>query len=134
MIAMAAMTRARRGRARGRSERSRRGLATGRHQAGQGAAREYLADDMVYTHGGGQTETKAQYIANVTKGPSHYLVDEPSATQNSHLRQDRGAVGPRGREPAKGELYRVRTLEVYTQNGSGVWQMAQKESVRVPMK
>ena len=33
---------------------------------------KYLADDMVYTHGGGQAETKAQYIANVTKGPSHY--------------------------------------------------------------
>ena len=33
-------------------------------------------------------------------------------------------------QPATGELYRVRTLEVYAQNNSGTWQMAQKESVR----
>ena len=36
-------------------------------------------------------------------------------------------------KPAGGELYRVRTLEVYTEN-NGVWQMAQKESVRVSLK
>lgn len=32
------------------------------------------------------------------------------------------------------DVYRVRTLEVYTQNSNGDWQMAQKESVRVPLK
>ena len=42
---------------------------------------KYLADDLVYTHGGGQTETKAQYIANVTKGPSHYQAMQPSETR-----------------------------------------------------
>ena len=36
--------------------------------------------------------------------------------------------------PGKGETYRTRTLEVYTQNSSGLWQMSQKESVRVPVK
>ena len=36
-------------------------------------------------------------------------------------------------KPAKGERYRVRTLEVYLEN-NGQWQMAQKESVRVPLK
>ena len=42
--------------------------------------------------------------------------------------------GPVDVKPPKGELYRVRTLEVYTQNSQGVWQMAQKESVRIPLK
>ena len=28
---------------------------------------KYLADDLVYTHGGGQTQTKAEYIASVTQ-------------------------------------------------------------------
>ena len=37
-------------------------------------------------------------------------------------------------KPAKGALYRVRSLEVYTQNSAGAWQMAQKESVNVPLK
>jgi Domain of unknown function (DUF4440) len=95
---------------------------------------KYLADDMVYTHGGGQAETKAQYIANVTKGPSHY---QSMTERDVRIRlYGKTAVlwGLVDVQPAKGELYRVRTLEIYTQNGSGVWQMAQKESVRVPMK
>ena len=37
-------------------------------------------------------------------------------------------------KPANGDLYRVQTLEVYTQNSNGVWQIAQKESVRIPLK
>jgi hypothetical protein len=95
---------------------------------------KYLADDLVYTHGGGQTETKAQYIANVTKGPSHY---QSMTERDSRIRiYGKTAVlwGLVDVQPAKGELYRVRTLEVYTQNAAGVWQMVQKESVRVPLK
>ncbi len=95
---------------------------------------KYLADDLVYTHGGGQTETKPQYIANVTKGPSHY---QSMTERDVRIRvYGKTAVlwGLVDVQPAKGELYRVRTLEVYTQNNSGVWQMAQKESVRVPIK
>src|SRR5689334_17361725 len=33
---------------------------------------KYLSDDLVYMHGGGKTQTKAEYIADVTTGPSHY--------------------------------------------------------------
>lgn len=95
---------------------------------------KYLADELVYTHGGGQTETKAQYIANVLKGPSHYQ----SMTERDVRIRLYGKLavlwGLVDVQPAKGELYRVRTLEVYTQNSAGVWQMAQKESVRVPLK
>lgn len=95
---------------------------------------KYLAADMVYTHGGGQTETKAQYIANVTKGPSHYQ----SMTESEIRIRLYGKIavlwGFVDVTPAKGETYRVRTLEVYTQNPSGVWQMSQKESVRVAVK
>jgi hypothetical protein len=36
--------------------------------------------------------------------------------------------------PAKGQTYRTRTLEVYSQHANGTWQMVQKESVRVPVK
>ena len=58
---------------------------------------KYLADDLVYTHGGGQTQTKAEYIASVLSGPSHYQAMEPSDTRVRRLRQDGGALGPRGR-------------------------------------
>jgi Domain of unknown function (DUF4440) len=95
---------------------------------------KYLADDMVYTHGGGQTETKAQYIANVTKGPSHYQSMTEREVRIRLYGKTAVLWGLVDVQPAKGELYRVRTLEIYTQHSSGVWQMAQKESVRVPMK
>ena len=95
---------------------------------------KYLADDMVYTHGGGQTESKAQYIANVIKGPSHYKAMEPSETRVRVYGKTAVLWGLVDVTPAKGETYRTRTLEVYTQNASGVWQMSQKESVRVQAK
>jgi hypothetical protein len=94
----------------------------------------YLADDLVYTHGGGRSETKAEYIADVLKGPSHYESMTESDTKVRIYGKTAVLTGFVDVKPAKGERYRVRTLEVYTQNSGGVWQMAQKESVRVPMK
>ena len=93
---------------------------------------KYLADDLVYTHGGGQTETKAQYIANVMKGPPHYLAMEPSETRVRIYGKTAVLWGLVDVTPAKGATYRTRTLEVYTQNAAGLWQMSQKESMRVP--
>jgi hypothetical protein len=93
-----------------------------------------LADDLVYTHGGGTSETKAEYIANVTKGPSHYQSMTESGTKVRLYGKTAVLTGFVDIQPGKGELYRVRTLEVYTQNSAGQWQMAQKESVRVPLK
>jgi hypothetical protein len=95
---------------------------------------KYLADDLVYTHGGGRSETKAEYIANVLKGPSHYESMTPSATNIRLYGKTAVLTGFVDIKPPNAELYRVRTLEVYTLNSSGVWQMAQKESVRVPLK
>ena len=93
---------------------------------------KYLADDLVYTHGGGQTETKAQYIANVLKGPSHYKAMESSETRVRIYGKTAVLWGLVDVTPGKGETYRTRTLEVYTQNAAGQWQMSQKESMRVP--
>jgi Domain of unknown function (DUF4440) len=95
---------------------------------------KYLADDLVYTHGGGRSETKAEYIANVLTGPSHYESMTPGATNIRLYGRMAVLTGFVDIKPPKGELYRVRTLEVYTQNSKGIWQMAQKESVRVPLK
>ena len=95
---------------------------------------KYLADDLVYTHGGGQAETKAQYMANVMKGPSHYKAMEPSETRVRIYGKTAVLWGLVDVTPAKGETYRTRTLEVYTQNAAGLWQMSQKESVRVAVK
>jgi hypothetical protein len=93
---------------------------------------KYLADDLVYTHGSGQTENKAQYMANVLKGPSHYLAMEPSETRVRIYGKTAVLWGLVDVTPDKGATYRTRTLEVYTQNAAGLWQMSQKESMRVP--
>lgn len=95
---------------------------------------KYLADDLVYTHGGGQKQTKAEYMASVLSGPSHYQAMTESDTRIRIYGKLAVLWGLVDVTPGKGELYRVRTLEVYTQNPAGVWQMSQKESVRVPIK
>ena len=95
---------------------------------------KYLADDLVYTHGGGQKQTKAEYIASVLSGPSHYLAMVPSETRVRIYGKTAVLWGLVDVTPGKGETYRTRTLEVYTQNAAGLWQMTQKESVRVPVK
>ena len=95
---------------------------------------KYLADDLVYTHGGGQRQTKAEYIKSVLSGPSHYKAMEPSDTRVRIYGKTAVLWGLVDVTPGKGETYRTRTLEVYTQNAAGSWQMTQKESVRVPQK
>ena len=95
---------------------------------------KYLADDLVYTHGGGQKQTKAEYIASVLSGPSHYRAMVPSDTRIRLYGKMAVLWGLVDVTPGKGETYRTRTLEVYAQNADGVWQMIQKESVRVQAK
>jgi hypothetical protein len=119
--------------------------ADGVRQAGagwrQGAIKQdkallqrYLADDMVYTHGGGKSQSKAEYIADVTTGPAHYKSMTESDTNIRIYGKTAVLTGFVDVTPAHGDMYRVRTLEVYTLNAKGDWQMAQKESVRVPLK
>ncbi len=95
---------------------------------------KYLADDLVYTHGGGQTQDKAEYIKAVLTGPSHYESMTDRGTKVRIYGKTAVLSGPVDVKAPNAEPYRVRTLEVYTQNSSGVWQMAQKESVRIPLK
>ena len=93
-----------------------------------------LADDLMYTHSGGKSQTKAEYIADVTTGPAHYESMMESGTKIRFYGKIAVLTGFVDIKPAKGALYRVRSLEVYTQNSAGAWQMAQKESVNVPLK
>ncbi len=95
---------------------------------------KFLADDLVYTHGGGKTESKAEYIKDVLTGPSHYESMTDRGTKVRIYGKTAVLSGPVDVKPPKADAYRVQTLEVYTQNSSGVWQLAQKESVRIPLK
>jgi hypothetical protein len=94
------------------------------------ALESFLADDLVYAHGSGKHQSKAEYIADVTKGPAHYESFTESGTNIRLYGKIAVLTGLVDVKPAKGDLYRVRTLEVYVDT-NGHWQLAQKESVRV---
>src|SRR5437870_1949522 len=66
-----------------------------------------LADDLVYTHGGGKTESKAEYIADVMTGPSHYESMTESATKIRLYGKTAVLTGFVDIKPAKGAVYRV---------------------------
>jgi hypothetical protein len=110
------------------------GWRQGAIQQDKALLEKYLADDLVYTHGGGQKQNKAEYIASVLSGPSHYKAMVPSDTRIRLYGKMAVLWGLVDVTPAKGETYRTRTLEVYSQHANGTWQMVQKESVRVPVK
>src|SRR5438874_1383706 len=94
------------------------------------ALQRFLADDLQYAHAGGQLQTKDQYIAAVTKGPGRY---ESFTFSDLKIRLygksavltafcDVKMVGQ--------DSFRVRTLQVYTEN-DGKWQMAAHQSTRL---
>ena len=94
------------------------------------ALQRYLADDLVYAHAGGHTQNKAEYIAAVTTGPSHYESFRDSETKITVYGKTAVLQGFVDVKPVQRESYRVRTLEVYVEN-SGRWQMAAHQSARV---
>lgn len=95
---------------------------------------KFLADDLLYMHGGGQKQNKAEYIKAVLTGPSHYESMTDRGTRVRLYGKTAVLTGPVDVKAPNAEAYRVHTIEIYTQNSSGVWQLAQKESVRIPMK
>lgn len=91
---------------------------------------QWLADDLVYAHSSGKTESKAEYIAAVTTGPSRYqaFTEENTLVRvygNVAVLEGNVEVKPVGRD-----AYRVRTLEVYLQR-EGRWQMTAHQSARL---
>jgi hypothetical protein len=73
----------------------------------------------VYTHGGGTTQTKAEYIDDVTTGPSRYESFTESDTKIRIYGKTAVLTGFVDVKPANGALYRVRTLEVYKLSEGG---------------
>src|SRR3954467_14152720 len=91
---------------------------------------KFMAEDLQYAHAGGQTQNRDQYIAAVTKGPARY----ESFTFSDLKIKLYGKVGVlTGFVDVKmvgQDVFRVRTLQVYTDNG-GQWQMAAHQSTRL---
>jgi ketosteroid isomerase-like protein len=94
------------------------------------ALHKYLADDLQYAHAGGQTQNRDQYIAAVMTGPSHYesfTFTDVKVKVYGKVAVLTGFVDVK--MPGQ-EAFRVRTLQVYTDN-NGQWQMAAHQSTRL---
>jgi hypothetical protein len=106
------------------------GWRNGAIKQDQPALQRFLSDELVYTHGSGKRQSKAEYIADVTKGPPHYESFTPSGTNIRIYGNVAVLTAFMDVKTPKADPYRVRTLEVYLEKNGG-WQLAQKESVRV---
>lgn len=94
------------------------------------ALERFLADDLQYAHAGGQLQNKAEYIEAVTTGPARY---ESFTFSDVRVRQYGDAAVLTGYVDVKmigRDVFRVRTLQVYTRKG-GHWQMAAHQSTRL---
>ena len=94
------------------------------------ALQRFLADDLQYAHAGGQTQTKEQYIAAVTKGPSHYESFTFSDLKVKLYGKTAVLTGFVDVKMPGQDSFRVRTLQVYVEN-NGQWQMAAHQSTRL---
>jgi ketosteroid isomerase-like protein len=90
----------------------------------------FMADDLQYAHAGGQTQTKEQYIAAVTKGPAHYESFTFSDVKVVLYGKAAVLTGFVDVKMVGRDSFRVRTLQVYTEN-NGKWQMSAHQSTRL---
>ena len=111
-----------------------RGVATGWTQGAvkqdASALQRFLADDLQYAHAGGQTQTKEQYIAAVSKGPARYESFTFSDVQIKFYGKSAVLTGLVDVKMIGRDTFRVRTLQVYVEN-KGQWQMVAHQSTRV---
>jgi len=92
--------------------------------------KRYMADDLQYAHAGGQTQTRDQYVAAVTNGPARY---ESFTFSDLKIKVYGKAAVLTGFVDVKmvgQDAFRVRTLQVYTEN-NGQWQMSAHQSTRL---
>lgn len=94
---------------------------------------KFLAADLQYAHAGGQLQNKEQYIAAVTSGPARY---ESFTFSDLKIRFHGSAAVLTGYVDVKmvgQNVFRVRTLQVYTNAGAN-WQMAAHQSTRITQR
>lgn len=94
---------------------------------------EMLADDMVYTHSSGNTETKEQFLAALASGKSVYYAVEPQETRvrfygntailNGIANVDTQVNGQR-------TILRLRYTDAYVKR-NGKWQFVTWQSLRL---
>jgi ketosteroid isomerase-like protein len=95
-----------------------------------GGLKRFMAEDLQYAHAGGQTQNREQYIAAVMKGPPRYESFTFSDVKVVLYGKAAVLTGFVDVKMAGQDAFRVRTLQVYTENG-GQWQMSAHQSTRL---
>jgi ketosteroid isomerase-like protein len=90
----------------------------------------FMAEDLQYAHAGGNTQNREQYIAAVTKGPARYESFTFSDLKIKLYGKVAVLTGFVDVKMVGQDNFRVRTLQVYTEN-NGQWQMAAHQSTRL---
>jgi len=96
---------------------------------------EILADDLMYTHSGGRTETKAEFISNSTKvGGTRYhgLTQEDVKVRqygDTAILTGHGIVHV---ESSNGDRkFPIRFIDIYVKQ-EGAWRMVSWQSTKLP--
>src|SRR5215468_8760299 len=92
--------------------------------------KRFMADDLQYAHAGGQTQNRDQYIAAVTSGPARYESFTFSDVKVVVYGKAAVMTGFVDVKMAGQDVFRVRTLQVYTES-NGQWKMAAHQSTRL---
>jgi ketosteroid isomerase-like protein len=92
--------------------------------------KRYMADDLQYAHAGGQTQNRDQYVTAVTNGPAHYESFTFSDVKIKVYGKAAVLTGFVDVKMVGQDAFRVRTLQVYTEN-NGQWQMSAHQSTRL---
>jgi ketosteroid isomerase-like protein len=90
----------------------------------------FMAEDLQYAHAGGNTQSREQYIGAVTKGPARYESFTFSDLKIKLYGKVAVLTGFVDVKMVGQDNFRVRTLQVYTEN-NGQWQMAAHQSTRL---
>jgi hypothetical protein len=92
--------------------------------------RRYLAEDLQYAHAGGKTQNRDEYMAAVMTGPAHYESFTFSDVKVKIYGKAAVLTGFVDVKMTGQDAFRVRTLQVYTDN-NGQWQMSAHQSTRL---
>jgi ketosteroid isomerase-like protein len=99
-------------------------------QQDKAALNKLLADDLTYTHASGKTQDKADYVSSIVTGPGRYESFQESDTNIRVYGKAAVLTGYVDVKLVNAQPYRVRTIEVYVEDG-GQWRLAAKQSARI---
>jgi hypothetical protein len=92
--------------------------------------RQYLADDMTYTHSSGATETRDEFLSHLAGGRYDYRSIEPTELLVRVIGET-AVIEGRARLVVGEDRFMLRFIDVWARR-NGRWQMIAWQSTRLP--